>query len=779
MAKNKRGGGRGAGRGGRGSWKKNREPRDTPREESKGYDKAVMENELMATYYKAQNLMPLEDFEKFLEYLRKELPTAWRMTGSRSYATSLRDAMIKLYFPSLKDLKIEDQEIELPAPLPWYPNDLGWQFHASRSSVRNNPDIAKFHAFLMSETEVGNVSRQEAVSMIPPLFLDVKPEHFVLDMCAAPGSKTAQLIEALHADEHHQPTGLVIANDSDYKRSHMLVKQTSRLQSPNVVITNHEAQNFPYIYYSKKVGSFGHRYDRFPHRLQAEKNVRVLQFDRILADVPCSGDGTLRKNKPIWQTWHQNNGNGLHKVQSAITARGCHFLRLGGRMVYSTCTFNPVENEAVVAATLNASGGALVLEDVSAILPGLKRNPGLTTWKVMDKDGQIHDSYGTLKGSSKAKIAPTCFPPENAASLGLEKCIRILPFHQNTGGFFVAVFKKVAPIGNLDKRAAAYEAGIIPDDIVDDVPPTLGEATAEDADIPRVDMTDEGLDEDDAMAEADDKEGSDGRKRKAADEEDAAGADERESKRQRTEVAEGAGADENGKGTPAREKKKKKDIDGWSGRGEEPFIFIPETHEDIKKFIEFYGLSPDFPSSQMLVRSEVVPFKTIYFVSNSVKELLKASNSSAMKINFPYRLSAESISVLTPYLSDRRVIDVPASDLLVMLDIEYPKFESFSEATQEKLKAVEQGCLLFRFTPDEASKAVGTILEPIVFPIWRAGVSASLLVPKAERFGLKARLTGERAMPHRKQKDAATPEKVAAEVEIAADEDGAADKAIA
>jgi len=122
----------------------------------------------------------------------------------------------------------------------------------------------------------GNISRQEAVSMIPPLLLDVKPHHWVLDMCAAPGSKTAQLIEAIHANDAQEiripcrlkfcqenqqflnitfvgwilmfSAGIVIANDSDSKRSYMLVHQTNRLRSPCLLVTNHDAQHFPNIH---------------------------------------------------------------------------------------------------------------------------------------------------------------------------------------------------------------------------------------------------------------------------------------------------------------------------------------------------------------------------------------------------------------------------------------------------------------------------------------------------------------------------------------------------
>ena len=68
-----------------------------------------------------------------------------------------------------------------------------------------------------------------------------------------------------------------------------------------------------------------------------------------LSSSSAAGDGTLRKAPDIWRRWGTGNGNGLHSLQLRITLRACELLRVGGRLVYSTCTFNPVEDEAVVA----------------------------------------------------------------------------------------------------------------------------------------------------------------------------------------------------------------------------------------------------------------------------------------------------------------------------------------------------------------------------------------------------------------------------------------------
>jgi hypothetical protein len=88
-----------------------------------------------------------------------------------------------------------------PSQLPWDPHGRMWYLKASRDAVRKEPALQRFHEFLKEQTETGLIVRQEAVSMLPPLLLGVQPAHHVLDMCAAPGSKTTQLLGDLHAGE--------------------------------------------------------------------------------------------------------------------------------------------------------------------------------------------------------------------------------------------------------------------------------------------------------------------------------------------------------------------------------------------------------------------------------------------------------------------------------------------------------------------------------------------------------------------------------------------------
>jgi 16S rRNA C967 or C1407 C5-methylase (RsmB/RsmF family) len=409
--------------GGEDTWEANKRPRAD-------YNTTIIESPDFAEYYKAQEICPPEEWEAFLAILRVPLPLTFRINGKGRFADALRSRLESDFFAEFASgpITIDGEVINPPSVLPWYPDKLGWQYEFSRSQLRKIPILKELHEFMKRETEIGAITRQEAVSMVPPLFLDAQPHHRILDMCAAPGSKTAQLLEALHVG-HDEPTGVVVANDADAQRCNMLTHQTQRMRSPSYFITNHDAQNFPLLW------------DLDP----SSTDTHVL-YDRILCDVPCSGDGTIRKQPDIWRRWNPASGNGLHILQLRITLRACELLKVGGRVVYSTCTFNPIEDEAVVAEVLRRTNGSMKLVDVSDQLPALKRQKGLLTWKVKDRNGWYSNWE---EGKNGFKLDPSMFPQDDNESLGLEHCMRYLPQHQNTGGFFVCVLEKVAPLENL------------------------------------------------------------------------------------------------------------------------------------------------------------------------------------------------------------------------------------------------------------------------------------------------------------------------------------------
>lgn len=398
----------------------------------KNWKELVRENEKWENYYKSLNLIPEEQWDDFKKTCQAQLPLTFRITGSRKHAQEVLQLFKDHHLPKLTNVEFEGELIKAPKSLPWYPESLAWQLDVSKNVIRKNEQFAKTQRFLVVENAVGNISRQEAVSMIPPIVLEVKPNHTVLDMCAAPGSKTAQLIEALHAQED-EPTGFVVANDADAKRSHMLVHQLKRLNSANLMVVNHDAQFFP--------------------RIKSQPDSKeFLKFDRVLCDVPCSGDGTMRKNVNVWRDWGTASGLGLHTVQLNILNRGLNLLKDGGRLVYSTCSLNPIENESVIAAALRKWGDKIRLVNCDEKLPGLVRSKGITQWPVYDKTF-------ALKEKGDEGVIQTWFPPteEEAAKFHLENCIRVYPHQQNTGGFFITVFEKVGAVNTEDEVKKATE----------------------------------------------------------------------------------------------------------------------------------------------------------------------------------------------------------------------------------------------------------------------------------------------------------------------------------
>ena len=114
----------------------------------------------------------------------------------------------------------------------FYPDRLLYELPLNREELRKDSVLTSVHKFVQRSNDSGLLTRQEVVSMIPPLLLDVKPHHRIYDACAAPGSKTAQLLEfslkELHGKDLTLNSGFIIANDADDSRANMLAHQMSR-----------------------------------------------------------------------------------------------------------------------------------------------------------------------------------------------------------------------------------------------------------------------------------------------------------------------------------------------------------------------------------------------------------------------------------------------------------------------------------------------------------------------------------------------------------------------
>jgi multisite-specific tRNA:(cytosine-C5)-methyltransferase len=695
------------------------------------------------------------------------------------------------FIPQIKSMKFDGETVEPPMPIKWYPNQLAYYMTTPKNVIRKFPPFAAFQKFLVSETAVGNISRQEAVSMIPPLLLDVKSHHTVLDLCAAPGSKSAQLIEMLHVGEEARirkttkqyqadraagaaadddnidvdegnnddwsdqgrSTGLLVANDVNYQRAQMLVHQVKRLNSPNLIVTNHDATMFPSIELPS---------DPVPEG--AKKQGKWLKFDRILADVPCSGDGTCRKNPNIWKDWIPGNGLGLYLTQVRILVRAIQMLKVGGRVVYSTCSMNPVENEAVIASAIDRCGGIEKIDivDVRDQLPELKRYPGLKQWKIMDKEGRMWDSWEHVEDAKSKKFEASlervvsgmfAAPDHN---LPLDRCVRVYPHQQDTGAFFITVLEKKSEIKAKPESEAkatnntpsvvsiANEIvarpesdGVIPKlDTIKDYAPSSTDHTFETGTASAAQRQNK-----EAMPDLE----SASNKRGLEDVGDSAAQD---VKRARTEKDEETGSGAVGEvgqmehwpmppSAPLRHDQVTTNSPvetsaSAAPRGrrnnqqphEEAFKYLSPDHEELDGIFDFYQLSSRFPRDRFMVRNALGnPVKAVYYTTALAKDILTKNEGRGMKFVHSgvkmfvkqdaqgqdicrWRLQSEGLPIVEGWAGENRIIHCYKRETLRRLLIEmFPRVngEFYKELGEigQKAKDIGMGCCILRVEPSD------------------------------------------------------------------------------
>ena len=208
------------------------------------------------------------------------------------------------------------------------------------------------------EHYLGYIYLQGAASMIPPVVLKPKPGDIVLDMCASPGSKTSQMAAMMKNE------GIIVANDNKIPRLKPLTINLQRCGVLNTVITRMEGRWFN------------------------------NKYDKILVDAPCSGVGTIRK---------------MAGVQRQLLTTAFNALEEGGSLVYSTCTLEPWENEAVVSHLIENNENA----KIDKISLDIKHGKA-----VEEFQGEKYDS-------------------------DVKKCLRVWPQDNDTEGFFISKISKV------------------------------------------------------------------------------------------------------------------------------------------------------------------------------------------------------------------------------------------------------------------------------------------------------------------------------------------------
>jgi len=264
-------------------------------------------------WFRYRDIIP--DFERFLDALRRPPPVYVRTNPRRTSAPALRARL------AARGARLE------PAPIPG----------AFLAAGLERPGVTV-------EFVLGHYYVQGLTSMLPALALSPEPGQKILDLCAAPGSKTTQIADMI------EDRGLLVANDVKIPRLRALQSNLERLGVTCSAVTSYRGESFP---------------GRIP-------------FDRVLVDAPCSGEGTWREVPPRRsRDWDPAQCERLRPAQLRLLARAADLVAPGGLLVYSTCTYAPEENEAVVDELLGTRPD-LSLEPVSLPVP---HAPGLTGWQ--------------------------------------------------------------------------------------------------------------------------------------------------------------------------------------------------------------------------------------------------------------------------------------------------------------------------------------------------------------------------------------------------------------
>lgn len=238
---------------------------------------------------------------------------------------------------------------------------------------------------------------QEASAMASAAVLDAQPGEVVLDLCAAPGGKSTQIAAALKG------RGLLVANDPEPARARALAGNLERMGAANAIVVSSLPKPLA---------------ERWPET-----------FDAILCDAPCSGEGMFRRDPDSRAEWTPAAPQGCAKRQAEILDRAAALLKPGGRLVYSTCTFNRLENEGSVEAFL-ARHPEFAPEDFSLPGVGASSSGMLRLWPhrlrgdghFVAKLRKAEAASGSEKKRKSAAIRPDPAMPGLLALLARDVC---------------------------------------------------------------------------------------------------------------------------------------------------------------------------------------------------------------------------------------------------------------------------------------------------------------------------------------------------------------------
>ena len=242
------------------------------------------------------------------------LPEAFLTRIRQQLGDEYEDFLKSLERPRAVALRFNPLKGRQPA-LPFVGEPVPWEPQGFYYDPDSRPGLHVYH-------EAGVYYLQEASAMAPVALLDPQPGEKVCDLCAAPGGKTTQIAGRMNGE------GFLLCNEINPKRAKILSRNIERMAVSNALVTNEHPANL------------AKRYPGF--------------FDRVLVDAPCSGEGMFRKEEAAVTDWSQETVEMCARRQAEILHSAAQLVRPGGRLVYSTCTFAPEEDEEAVANFLAA-----------------------------------------------------------------------------------------------------------------------------------------------------------------------------------------------------------------------------------------------------------------------------------------------------------------------------------------------------------------------------------------------------------------------------------------
>ena len=237
------------------------------------------------------------------------LPEAFLERMKGQLGEEFEDFLASLERPRAVALRFNPLKGEAPA-LPFTGEPVPWEQQGFYYDPQARPGLHVYH-------EAGVYYLQEASAMAPVALLDPQPGERICDLCAAPGGKTTQIAGRMLGK------GFLLCNEWSPKRAKILSRNIERMGVPNALVTNEHPANLA---------------SRFPGF-----------FDRVIVDAPCSGEGMFRKEEAAVTDWSQETVEMCARRQAEILNSAADLVRPGGRLVYSTCTFAPEEDEQAVA----------------------------------------------------------------------------------------------------------------------------------------------------------------------------------------------------------------------------------------------------------------------------------------------------------------------------------------------------------------------------------------------------------------------------------------------